>query len=98
MIVVVVAELMTVAPVPLKTVVGAVHLRLQRGLHLRLGPVARFEPAVMGLRMLLLRARYSLVLLLKVKRTLDGERCSAPLVNGLCVHCHREQERGSRGG
>jgi hypothetical protein len=54
MIVVVAAELTIVVPALLKTVVGAVHLRLQRGLHLRLGLVARFEPAVMGLRMLLL--------------------------------------------
>lgn len=90
MIVVVAAELMTVVVPVLKTVVGAVHLRLQQGLHLWFGLVEWFEP-VMGLRMLLLRARYSLVLLLKLKRTLDGERCS--VVDGLC---HREQERGSR--
>ena len=88
MIVVVVAELMTVVVLLVKTVVGAVHSRQQQGLHLRLRLVARFEPAVMGLRMLLLRARYSLVLLLKLKRTLDGERCPL-LVDG---DCHHEQE------
>jgi hypothetical protein len=89
MIVVVAAELMTVVVPVLKTVVGAVHLRLQQGLHLRLGLVEWLQP-VMGLRMLLLWARYSLVLLLKLKRTLDGEGCS--VVNGLCLHCHHEQE------
>ena len=93
MIVVVAAELMTVALVLLKTV-EAVHLR-QQGLHLWLGLVARFEPE-MGLWMLLLRVRYSLVL--KLKRTLDGERCSAVPADGPCPHRHRERERGSRRG
>jgi hypothetical protein len=79
---IVAGELMTAVS---KTV-GAVHSR-QR-LHSWLGLVT-FEPA-MGLWMVLLRARYSLVLLPSLKRTLDGERFSV-LVNGLCLHCHREQ-------
>jgi len=92
-VVVVVAESMIAVQVLLKTVVGVVHLRPQRGLHLRLGRlVARIEP-VLGLWMLLLQARYSPVLLLKLSRTLDGQRCS-----GLCVHGHREQEGGSQRG
>jgi hypothetical protein len=86
MIVVVAAQLMTVVLV-LKTVVGVVHLR-QQGLHLRPGLVARLQPPVTGLWMLLLRARYSLVLL-KLNRTPDVEGCS--LVDGLCLHSHHEQ-------
>jgi hypothetical protein len=84
--IVVAAELMTVV-VPVLRTVGAVHLR-QQGLHLWL-LVARLE-LEMGLWILLLRAWYSL-LVLKLKRMLDGERCSE-LVNDLCLHCHREQE------
>lgn len=90
MIVVVVAELMTVVVRALKTVVGAVHLKLLRGLHLWL-ELARSRPVSELLRTLPLRARNLRVLLLKVKRTLDGERCCV-LVSGLCLHYYRLQE------